>query len=180
MVTYWIEKKTRYFFSHFHISYLKRGIFCCCCWKWYSSFVFLSVLIYAGICYHQEKSWLGILFSLHEPCNIFAPAVHSELTNQAELKLNFFRLLIAHAQLATLSTLTHAWLRQKYFLWKDEKNVPTIKCTYLLTKLSQRWGEMSFPVCPNQIIFFIFPFFFNFLSLAVQPPLHEKAFFVSV
>ena len=95
--------------------------------------------------------------------------------------LTFFRLLIAHAQLATLSTLTHAWLRQKYFFWIDEKNVPTTKWTYLLTKMSRRWGEMPFRVSPNQIIFFIFPFFFfNFLSLAVQPLLHEKAFFVSV
>ena len=84
-------------------------------------------------------------------------------TDKPGWNLTFFRFLIAHAQLATLSTLTHAWLRQKYFFWIDEKNVPTTKCTYLLTKLSRRWGEMLFPVSPNQIIFFIFlSFFFKF------------------
>ena len=137
---------------------------------------FFCLPFYAGICDHGWKSWLGILFTLHfrSSCSL--------RTDKPGWNLTFFRLAISHAQLATLSTLTHAWLRQKYFFWKDEKNVPTPKCTYLLTKLSQRWGEMSFPVSPNQIIFFIFPFsfFFNFLSLAVQPPLHEKTFFVSV
>ena len=85
--------------------------------------------------------------------------VHSELT-KTRLKFKFFPFTNCSCTASTLSTFTHAWLGQKYFFWKDEKNVPTTKCTYLLIKLSQRWGEMSFPKSPNKIIFFIFPFFF--------------------